>query len=116
VIIEGKGNQGWVKFYIGVDKYDIYKIETSRLNAVYIYKKNKDDKLYLSYHNRIWKTTKEISKHKQTLLKLPSPKMNVAYRHEVYVLGIETDSKKIKLKSFGGYGIDMGDINAPYHA
>jgi hypothetical protein len=115
VVLKGIAGHKWIKLYMGIGNYEIYKIETSDLNAVYIYKKNKDGKLYLSYHNRTWKTKKEISSYHQKLLKLKTPKMNVAYRHEVFVLGIETDKKNINIKSFGGYDIDMGDLKIPYH-
>ena len=38
-----------------IDTYSIYKVETNILDATYIYKKDKNGKLYLSYHNREWK-------------------------------------------------------------
>ena len=115
VIIEGKAKHSRAKFYIGVEDYSIYKTESSALDAVYIYKKNKEGKLYLSYHNRTWKTKKEISSNHQKLMKLKQPQMNVSYRHELFVLGIETDKKNMKMKSFGGYDSDMGDIEIPYN-
>ena len=55
LIVEGKNkknSKGFVRLYIGFDTFGIYKIETSNLNAVYVYKKNKEGKLHLSYHNR----------------------------------------------------------------
>ncbi len=120
VILEGrvkgrKGKRGSIKLYVGLDNYGIYKIECRALNAVYVYKKNVDGKLYLSYHNRVYKTKKEINAFHQQKLGLNTNKVDVSYRHEVFVLGIETDKKKRKVVDYGGYGTDMGDLKVAYN-
>jgi hypothetical protein len=118
-ILEGraKSNPGsWVRLYIGVETFGIYKLEQALNNAVNIYKKNKDGKLYLSYHNREYKSKEPITPHLKGLLKLDSNTIDLSYRHEAIVIGIETDWKKINIKSnIKGNNIDMGDYNIPYN-
>lgn len=118
VILEGtlkKNPKKWLRLYIGIDNYGVYKIETSDRNAIYIYKKNKDGKLYLSYHSREWKGTSKINNNLQARLGLRENKVPVAYRHEAYVLQIETDRKKFKIRNNFIRGKDLGDIEFPYH-
>lgn len=38
-----------------------------------------------------------------------------SYRHEAFVLGIETNNKKIKVGNEEGYRIDMDDIPVKYN-
>lgn len=118
VILEGKGksHKRILKLYVGLNNYEVYKVETSRLNATYIYKKNVDGKLFLSYHNREANFKVDINPIIQKSLKLQKNKVDATYRHEVIVLGIETEKSKIDVKSFGGFGTDIGDIDAPYSA
>jgi len=116
IIIEGKqGKWDYLRLYIGMDTYGVYKIENSSLNSVYIYKKNVDGKLYLSYHNREWKSKKNLTKEQKILLGNKASKIDLSYRHEMFFLGIETYKKKIKVKNYGGYGSDIGDLEIPYH-
>ncbi|MEC3906548.1 carboxypeptidase-like regulatory domain-containing protein [Tamlana sp. 2201CG12-4] len=116
VIIEGrKGKNQYLRLYIGIDTYSVFKIETSALNAVYIYKKDKNGKLYLSYHNREWISKKPINDLQRRLLEVDSKAIKVSYRHEMFVLGLQTDKRKIKVKDFGGYGNDMGDVEVRYN-
>ena len=73
IIVQGNekvkpGN--WVRLYIGVVTFGIYKLEKSHNNATYIYKKDKEGKLYLSYHNREFKSKEPITPHLKNLLKL----------------------------------------------
>ncbi len=115
LIVQGTKGHVKIKMYIGIETNAIYRIENSDLNAVFVYKKNEAGKLYLSYHNREWISSRKIDPQTQKALKLKSPKVQTAYRHEVFVTGIESDKKKMKMKSFGGHGQDMGDIKIPYH-
>lgn len=118
VIIEGKGKKNkwqWVKLYIGVDTKGIYKIESSNLNSVWIYKKAPNGKLILSYHNRVWAKDLPINTMQKRLLNTTSNKVPVSYRHEAFVLGLETNKKKIKVGNFEGYKKDMGDIEVKYN-
>ena len=118
VILEGrkKGNKNqFLKLFIGIDTYSIYKIETSYKNAVYIYKKNNEGKLYLSYHNRSAESMETLSPYRQKLLKAKTNKMPATYLHEVIVLRIKTDRKEIDVIAFGAKGQDMGDLSLPYN-
>lgn len=119
VILQGIGKkEKWkkVKIYVGVDNFAIYKVETTDLKAVYIYKKHFDGKLYLSYHSRVWSSKMPIAAAHQKALNLKSNKVPVSYRHEAIVLGIETNRKKIRVNSFGRYGKDMGDLDVKYNS
>ncbi|WP_111706898.1 carboxypeptidase-like regulatory domain-containing protein [Lutibacter citreus] len=119
VIMEGRiGKQRFLRLYIGVDTYGIYKVETSDLDAVYVYKKNKDGKLYLSYHNRVWKSAVPLPEYQRKLRGITKGdnKITVAYRHEAFVMGIETNRKKINFGKNYNEVMDMGDMKVPYHA
>lgn len=120
VIIEGRnGEKNFRRFYIGFDTYKIYKIESSVSSAVFVYKKNVDGKLYLSYHTRAWNQPREIKLPESTrkLMGKNAPEsIMVAYRQEVYVVGMETDKDKMKINSFGGFGSDLGDVKVKYNS
>ena len=116
-IIEGKGkknNWEWIKLYIGIDTFSVYKIESSNLNSVWIYKKNRDGKIVLSYHNRTWQKDLPVNNIQQQLMGVNTKSVKASYRHEAFVLGIETDRKKINVGNIEGYKIDMGDIPVKY--
>lgn len=118
VIIEGKGKKGvwgWIKLYIGIDTFSVYKVESSNLNSVWVYKKNGDGKIVLSYHNRAWEKDLPINKTQQQLLGVNKSSVKASYRHEAFVLGVETNSKKINVGNGEGYRIDMGDIPVKYN-
>jgi hypothetical protein len=118
VIIEGtfkKNPKKWLRLYVGLDNNGVYKIETSEKDAVYIYKKNSDGKLYLSYHNRTMIGWHKIDYKIQQRLRLKSDHVQVSYRHEIYVQRIETNRKKFKIKENFVLGTDMADMKIPYH-
>ena len=118
IIVEGKNkdNQAqFVRLYIGLETYGIYKYETSINNAVYIYKKNNEGKLYLSYHNREWKSEEPISDYLKNLLKLKTNTISLSYRHEAVILGLETESKKINIRTYGKGRTDIGDLKIKYN-
>ncbi|MCK5400551.1 MAG: hypothetical protein KAJ28_02870 [Flavobacteriaceae bacterium] len=48
-------------------------------------------------------------------MKTNSNEIKVSYRHEAFVLGLETDKEKILVKDFGGFGKDMGDVEVTYN-
>ncbi|WP_139957336.1 carboxypeptidase-like regulatory domain-containing protein [Flavicella sediminum] len=117
IIVEGQSEKDkWlrIKLYIGMDTYGIYRFESTLNDAVYIYKKAPDGKLYLSYHKREMKHYKNISPQQQMLLKTTKKKIPLAYRHELFVLGIETDRSKIDVTDNIKEGTDLGDIAVPY--
>lgn len=116
VIIEGtKGKNDYLRLYIGMNNYGIYKIENSSLNSVYIYKKNIDGKLYLNYHNREWKSKSKISLEMQKILGKKKPEVLLAYRHEMFVLGLVTDKKKFEVKHNINDVKEIGDIKVKYN-
>ena len=100
--------------YIGADTSNIYKFEKSDLNAVYIYKKDKDGTMVLSYHNREYVFWEKVSPQTKRLLKLKEDKIKLSYRHEAIVLGIETERKKIRVSENIKPGKDIGDYNLKY--
>lgn len=117
VIIEGKEKgtpQKWIRLYIGYKTRSIYKLEKSDLNAIYIYKKNKEGKLVLSYHNREYVFWETITAYMKQLLKLEKDEIKLSYRHEAIVLGIEYKSKSIRVKNNLSVGKDIGDYNIAY--
>ena len=98
IIVQGViSGQETITLYIGLDSSKIYKLEMEKkpqigksLSATYIYKNNKDDKLYLSYHQREWKGASKLPENvRRTMIsasKIPPIYIPIAYRHEVYVL------------------------------
>ena len=117
IVLEGtaknKKNK-WIRLYIGADTSNIYKFEKSDLNAVYIYKKNKDGTMVLSYHNREYVFREKVTAQTKRLLKLKEDEIKLSYRHEAIVLGIETDRKKIRVSENIILGKDIGDYNLKY--
>lgn len=112
----------WIKFYVGMDTYSIYKIDVSRhanqfsnLKAFYIYKKDNNGKLILSYHNREAKFRTPVSAQKQKLLNLKNRNVESSYRHEGIVLSIEKDKKKFDVKNTIYERKDIGDYNVKYN-
>lgn len=119
VVIEGKGDKGYRRLFVGLDSFKIYRIETSTSGAVFVYKKNEEGKLYLSYHSREWKRPrkKKLDDHTKKLLGPGAPDfIHVAYRQEAYVMEISTDKKDMNFPSYGDDGIDMGEVEVKYNA
>ncbi|WP_111708015.1 carboxypeptidase-like regulatory domain-containing protein [Lutibacter citreus] len=118
VIIEGKPiGQPSFKLYIGVDTYAIYKVENKANNSLYVYKKNKEGKLYLSYHSRQWTSQEKITKNLQNRLGKGTDKIQATYKHEVFVLDIETNKKKMKVRHNSETETkDMSLLEIPYNA
>ena len=117
IVLEGKDKNKknkWIRLYIGSDTSNIYKFEKSDLNAVYIYKKNKDGTMVLSYHNREYVFWEKVSPQTKRLLKLEKDEIKLSYRHEAIILGIETDRKKIRVSENIKLGKDIGDYNLKY--
>ncbi len=119
IVVEGKEKENpkrWIKLYIGIDTKGIYKLENSMHNAVYIYKKNKEGKLVLSYHNREYVFYEKVTPYMKKLLKLKSNEMKLSYRHEAIVLGVEDNRKKIRVSDNIINRKDIGDYNIKYNA
>lgn len=88
-----------ITLYIGLDSSKIFRLEMEKkpkigksITATYIYKNNKDDKLYLSYHQREWKGVSKLPDNVRRAMisasKTPPDYIPIAYRHEVYVLDL----------------------------
>lgn len=112
----------WIKFYIGMETYAIYKVDVSRyaskfsnLTAFYIYKKDSKGKLVLSYHNRQANFRTPISEVKQKQLNLKTKNVVSSYRHEAIVLNIESDKKKINPRNVVYHRTDIGDYEIAYN-
>ena len=125
-IIEGLNDISSLKLYIGYDTFKIYKIEITRkppkkgkyLYSLYLYKKNKEGKLYLSYHNREWKGSGKVTENVKRILlkqkKITGNYIPIAYRHEVFVLELEEDKKRFeKYKTIEEMDMTLYDI--PYN-
>ena len=125
-IIEGLNDTSSLKLYIGYDTFKIYKIEITRkppkkgkyLYSLYLYKKNKEGKLYLSYHNREWKGSGKVTENVKRILlkqkKITGNYIPIAYRHEVFVLELEEDKKRFeKYKTIEEMDMTLYDI--PYN-
>ena len=110
LVLEGTQKSGnSITLYIGFDSSKIYKIEKNTismkigksLNALYIYKKNNEGKLYLSYHKRQWEGAVATPEHvKRAMLnegKKERKYIPISYRHEVFVLDLEDGNGKMKL-------------------
>lgn len=118
IVIEGKLKDNankWIKLYIGVDTKAIYKLENSNLKAVYIYKKNKEGQLVLSYHNREYVFKEKVTPYMRKILKLKNNTIKLSYRHEAIVLGIILDRKKINVSGNIIKRKDIGDYNIKYN-
>lgn len=118
IVVEGrrkKSANSFIRLYIGMDTKGIYKLEMSGLNAVYIYKKNKDGKLVLSYHKREYKSYEPVSKSTQKRLNLKTNKIPLSYRHELIVLDIITKNDKMDVSHNLIRGKDIGDYKVKYN-
>ena len=127
VVTEGTRKNGEVlRLYIGMDTHKIYKFDITKypevgkfLKATYVYKKNADGKLYLSYHQREWEGATRLSEEIKRALRSankPTPEyIPIAYRHEMYVLGIEED-KKLFDSYQGEQPKDMTRYKVPFNA
>ena len=113
-----------ITLYIGLDSSKIYKLEMEKkpkigksLKATYIYKNNKTDKLYLSYHQREWKGASKLPENVRRAMisasKTPSVYIPIAYRHEVYVLNLVEDKSKFKTGESVS-NLDMSNYESNY--
>lgn len=102
--------------YIGMDSYKVYKTTNESATLVYLYQKNKDGKMYLSYHNYFTRMFQELNKAQRLILKTTDTKFKISVRNEVVVLGIETDKKKIKTKNSNVYQKNIEDIDVKYNS
>ena len=122
--LDDRGNERSLKLFIGFDTYSIYKLEISKvpkgaksMNLIYVYKKNLEGKLYLSYHNREYKNSKKASDKIKKLLaskgEKPRNYIPTEFRHEVFVIGVEMDKKRFDNSGITGER-DMTLFKIPY--
>ena len=110
VVIKGtKKNGELITLYIGFDTFKIYRIEKftdtdngTTMDAIYVYKNNNQNKLYLSYHKREYSFYLKMPDNVKRILvqtgKKPKQYVPAAYRHEVFVLNLANYSKNLKSK------------------
>ena len=125
IIVEGViSGEETITLYIGLDSYKIYKLEMDKkpkigksLTATYIYKNNKANKLYLSYHQREWKGASKLSENVRRAMisasKTPPVYIPIAYRHEVYVLDLVED-KSLFQTGESVSNLDMSNYESDY--
>ena len=104
IVYEGISESENIKLFVGFDTYKIYRIERSwkpsvgrSQNGIWIYKKDSESKLYLSYHQREWIGARKLPENvKNILISNGKPVPNfvpVEFRHELFVLGIKKNKK-----------------------
>ena len=125
IIVKGIiSGQETITLFIGLDSSKIYKLEMEKkpkigksLSATYIYKKNKSDKLYLSYHQREWKGASKLPENiKRAMInasKTPPVYIPIAYRHEVYVLDL-IENKSLFQTGESISNLDMSNYESNY--
>ena len=122
--LDDRGNERSLKLFIGFDTYSIYKLEFSKvpltgksMDGIYVYKKNLDGKLYLSYHNREYKAFVKVTERIKNLLLQSGQRSRkyipMDYRHEVFVIGVEEDKKMFNYTGMTGQK-DMTLFKIPY--
>ena len=122
--LDDRGNERTLKLFIGFDTYSIYKIEFSKvpltgksMDGIYVYKKNSEGKLYLSYHNREYKAAAKVTERIKNLLLQSGQRTKkyipMDYRHEVFVIGVEEDKKMFDYTGITGQK-DMTLFKIPY--
>ena len=118
LIIEGrfkKNNRKFIRLFVGMDTYGVYKMETSDLNAVYIYKKDNKGQLYLSYHNRTRTGKVILDENQKRILNTTKNVIKESYKHEVFVLGIQKNSEIVNASNYKVFNEDIGDIPFKYN-
>ena len=125
IIVEGViSGEETITLYIGLDSYKIYRLEMDKkpkigksLTATYVYKNNKANKLYLSYHQREWKGASKLSENVRRAMinasKTPPVYIPIAYRHEVYVLDLVED-KSLFHTGESVSNLDMSNYESDY--
>ena len=118
IIVEGrleKNNKQWHRFYIGMKSYGVYKIESSILSSLYVYKKDNEGKLHLSYHTRTRNGKIKLSDTQKKVLNTSVNTVKESYKHEVYVLGIERNRDIVYSGNYIRNKGDIGDLKVNYN-
>ena len=104
IVYEGISESENIKLFVGFDTYKIYRVERSwkpsvgrSQNGIWIYKKDSESKLYLSYHQREWIGARKLPENVKNILisngKSVPNFVPVEFRHELFVLGIKKNKK-----------------------
>lgn len=108
LVIKGSDkNRDFITLYIGLNTSKIYRLDMFKtlkdgtsMDAIFVYKNNNQNKLYLSYHKREYTFQVKMPEHIKRILiqtgKKPKTFVPVAYRHEVFVLNLDDNSKTAK--------------------
>tara|TARA_B100001063_G_scaffold6977_1_gene5271 strand:+ start:25711 stop:26898 length:1188 start_codon:yes stop_codon:yes gene_type:complete len=106
LIFEGiNDNFDKLKLIIGFESYKIYQVESDKNPKVgksqiglWIYKKNSEGKLYLSYHKREWKGARELPENVKRAMISSGKKVRefypVSFRHELIVTKMIENKQK----------------------
>lgn len=125
IIIQGViDGQETITLYIGLNSSKIFRLEMEKkpqvgksLTATYIYKNNKADKLYLSYHQREWKGASKLTENIRRAMisasKTAPVYIPIAYRHEVYVLDL-IENKSLFQTGESVSNLDMSNYASNY--
>ncbi|MGB5419419.1 carboxypeptidase-like regulatory domain-containing protein [Algibacter sp.] len=117
-IVEGWHKQEtprYVRYYVGTKTYGVYKIETKQLNAVYVYQKDENGKLYLSYHKRTRTGRGKLTEADKKKLKTNKNTVKESYKHEAFVIGVKKlMPNKYDRSVYRVYHEDIGDIKTAY--
>ena len=125
IIVQGViDGQETITLYIGLNSSKIFRLEMEKkpqvgksLTATYIYKNNKADKLYLSYHQREWKGASKLTENIRRAMisasKTAPVYIPIAYRHEVYVLDL-IENKSLFQTGESVSNLDMSNYASNY--
>jgi hypothetical protein len=118
LIVEGKlktNKKRFVRLYVGMDTFGVYKIETSDLSSVYVYKKDATGKLHLSYHNRTRNGKVKLTATQKAILGSDKNELRESYKHEIFVLGVQRNLEIVNASDYKKFKKDIGDIAFKYN-
>ena len=106
IVFEGTNEKNdKLNLIIGFESYKVYQIKYDwkpnvgkSQKALWIYKKNNEGKLYLSYHNRVWVGAKRLPQSVKEMMINSGQKVkefyHVSFRHELIVTKMIHDKQK----------------------
>ncbi|WP_139958795.1 carboxypeptidase-like regulatory domain-containing protein [Flavicella sediminum] len=118
-------NNKHVKIYVGLNDYGIYRVQKG--DMLFIYNRDPNGKMHLTYHKREWNTHKTL-KSPNIIAHLKSEghknpeKLKISIRYEFIVLDVISDKKKmdkiVDVRTTGSDGIKRykKKIAIPYRA
>ena len=126
IVYEGISDTETIKLFIGFDTNKIYRVERTwkppvgkSQNGIWIYRKNANGKLYLSYHQREWIGARKLSQKLKNLLLRNGKKATnfvpVEFRHELFVIGLKENKKDFDDFDETLERMDMSLYKIPYN-